>query len=157
MKRYISLLVLGVFILSSYQVNAKGLEWLTDFEKAKQLAAEKNLPIFVDFTGSDWCSWCKKLVAEVFDKNDFQVYAKENLILFLADFPRFKSIPKKMKQQNESLAVKYGIRGFPTILLLDAQGKVLGQTGYRRGGADAYIKHLEQLLEKGRKEKSQSK
>lgn len=120
--------------------------WLTDFAKAQKTAAEKKLPILVDFSGSDWCGWCIKLDKEVFSQEDFKKFAKDNLVLFLADFPRRKQLPDAEGKQNEELAAKYQVEGFPTVLLLDASGKVLAQTGYQSGGAAAYVKHIKQLL-----------
>lgn len=120
--------------------------WLIDFEEAKKQAAEKNLPILADFSGSDWCGWCIKLDKEVFSKDEFKAYAKENLILFLADFPSRKKLPADVKAQNDKLAKEYGIRGYPTVLLLDAKGKVLERTGYQKGGAAAYVEHIKGLL-----------
>ena len=129
-------------------VSEKGGDvWLTDFEAAKKLAAEKNLPILVDFSGSDWCGWCIKLDNEVFSQDAFKAYAKDNLVLFLADFPNSKPQPAEVKEQNEALAEKYGIRGFPTVLLLDAEGNVLNRTGYQRGGAEKYVEHIKELLQ----------
>ncbi|MBL7077030.1 MAG: thioredoxin family protein [Kiritimatiellae bacterium] len=122
--------------------------WLTDFEAAKKLAAERKVPILADFSGSDWCGWCIKLDKEVFSKKPFQDYAKKNVVLFLADFPSRKQLPAKVTKQNEKLAETYGIRGFPTVLLLDAKGKELGRTGYQAGGPKAYVKHVEDLLAK---------
>jgi len=120
--------------------------WYTDFEQAKKAAVEKNLPILADFSGSDWCGWCIRLDKEVFSKDDFAKYAKDNLVLFLADFPRQKELPEKQAKQNEDLAARYGIQGFPTILLLDSTGKVLAETGYQAGGAEAYVDHIKGLL-----------
>jgi len=120
--------------------------WLTDFEAAKTRAAELQRPILADFSGSDWCGWCIKLDKEVFQQKEFKSFAENKLVLFLADFPRSVSQPQGLKQQNEMLMEKYGVEGFPTILLLDAKGRVLAQTGYQHGGAAAYVKHLEELL-----------
>ena len=120
--------------------------WLTDFQEAQRVAAAEKRPILVDFSGSDWCGWCIRLDKEVFSQAAFQEYARKNLVLFLADFPRGKELPEKLQAQNEELAKKYGIRGFPTVLLLDAAGGVAAQTGYRPGGAEAYVKHLRDLL-----------
>jgi len=141
MKKWIVLITLmtGVNLLA-----AEG--WLTDFEAAKKQAAEKNLPILVDFSGSDWCGWCIKLDNEVFSQDEFKDYAEENLVLFLADFPRSKPQPEDIQKQNKALSQKYGVRGFPTVLLLNAGGEVLGRTGYQRGGPEAYVKHLKDLL-----------
>jgi thioredoxin-related protein len=120
--------------------------WLTDFEAAKKLAAEKNLPILVNFSGSDWCGWCIKLDNEVFSQDAFKAYANENLVLFLADFPNSKPQPEEVKVQNDALTKTYGVRGFPTVLLLDAGGNVLARTGYQSGGADPYVEHIRDLL-----------
>jgi len=120
--------------------------WVTDFEAAKKEAAERKVPILADFSGSDWCGWCIKLDSEVFSREDFQEYAKDNLVLFLADFPAAKPQPEELKKQNQGLAEKYAVRGFPTVLLLNSDGEVLLRTGYRRGGAAEYVKHLKEAL-----------
>ena len=120
--------------------------WLTDFDKAKKEAKERDVPILADFSGSDWCGWCIRLDKEVFSKKEFKDYAGKNFVLFLADFPSEKAQSKEVKEQNARLQKKYGVRGFPTVLILDSEGKELGRTGYKRGGAGAYIKHLKKLV-----------
>jgi thioredoxin-related protein len=120
--------------------------WEDDFAKAKKEAAEKGLPILMDFTGSDWCIWCKRLDKEVFSTSEFKKYARKNLVLFVADFPRQSQLPKKTSAQNKELAKTYGIRGFPTVVLVDADGKEIARTGYQEGGGDAYVSHLKDLL-----------
>jgi thioredoxin-related protein len=117
--------------------------WLTDFKKAQKLAKKEKKLILADFSGSDWCGWCIKLDNEVFSKSEFKKFAKEHFILFLADFPRKKKQSSSLKKQNQKLMQKYGVRGFPTVLILDADGKVVAQTGYQRGGPKNYIKYLE--------------
>lgn len=113
--------------------------WLTDYEQARAEAGTSEKPILINFTGSDWCGWCIKLKDEVFHTAEFQEWAAENVILFEADFPRRKSLPAEMQQQNQALAQQYGIRGFPTLLLVDEKGKVLAKTGYVPGGPSAFI------------------
>ncbi len=112
--------VLAVILLAGMASAAEG--WLTDFEKARQMAAELKRPILLDFTGSDWCGWCIKLDEEVFAKQEFKDFAKDNLVLFKADFPRNKQLPEAETKQNEALMRRYEARGFPTILLLKADG-----------------------------------
>lgn len=121
------------------------VEWVTSFEAARRQAAERKVPILADFSGSDWCGWCIKLDEEVFSKKAFKDYARENLVLFLADFPRRKPQAAELKEQNRKLSGQYGIEGFPTVLLLDATGKELARTGYRPGGAEGYVTHLKSL------------
>ena len=120
--------------------------WTEDFAAAQVRAKEAGRPILADFTGSDWCGWCMKLDREVFSQGEFRKYAAENLVLFMADFPQARQQSAKVARQNAGLQKKYDIQGYPTVLLLDADGKVLGQTGYKPGGPAAYVRHLGELL-----------
>lgn len=121
--------------------------WLTSFETAKAEAAKHKVPILVDFSGSDWCGWCMKLDREVFSKPAFKDYAATNLVLLLVDFPRRKSVPDKLSKQNTMLAERYDVQGFPTVLLLDSEGKELARTGYQPGGAERYVEYLKSALQ----------
>jgi len=150
MKRItLSLGLVAAFVAGSlHQALAAEESWLTDFEKAKTEAATKKLPILADFSGSDWCGWCIKLDKEVFAKAEFLEYAKDNLVLLSLDFPARKPQDAALVKQNKALAAKYGIKGYPTVILLDATGKEIARTGYRAGGPETYIKHLQELLPK---------
>ena len=76
----------------------------------------------------------------MFSTEQFKAWAKKNVILVEVDFPRKTQLPDKLKQQNEALKTKFQIRGFPTILFLDANEKVIGKSGYRPGGPDPWLK-----------------
>jgi thioredoxin-related protein len=131
-------------------VVAEKTVWLTSLSEAKAEAARRNVPILADFSGSDWCGWCIKLDKEVFSTDVFKKYAAENLVLLLVDFPRSKPQSAEIKKQNNDLAEKFGIQGFPTILLLDAEGKLLERTSYLAGGGENYVTHLRKLLKNKR-------
>ena len=144
MRKQCVMIMVVMSLAVAVSMGAEG--WLTDFEAAKKLAGEKNLPILADFSGSDWCGWCIKLDKEVFSQKAFKDYAAGNVVLFLADFPSKKKQDDKVKKQNKKLSAEYKVKGFPTVLLLDSKGKVLAQTGYRRGGAEGYVAHLKGIL-----------
>lgn len=139
--------LLAVFAATASLALAAG-GWSDDFEAAKALAKKENKPILLNFTGSDWCGWCIKLDNEVFSKREFKSYAKDNLVLVTVDFPRQERQTKKLKEQNEALGQQFGVKGYPTIVLIDAEGKKLASTGYKEGGAAAYVEHLKSLLPK---------
>ncbi len=120
--------------------------WSEDFAACQELAKQTGHPIFALFTGSDWCGWCKRLEGEVLSKDEFLKYAGKKLILFKADFPNKIPQTDKLKRQNEDLAKKYSIQGFPTVLLLDKNGKVIGETGYRKGGPEKYVENIKKLI-----------
>ncbi len=142
--RRLSMIVLLAALCGAGRAGVDG--WLTDFEAAKRQAGESKRPILANFSGSDWCGWCIRLDKEVFSQESWMAFAREHLVLFVADFPRGKELPATLKTQNDDLLKTYGVEGFPTVLLLDASGKVMARTGYRRGGADAYVRHVRDLL-----------
>ena len=119
--------------------------WLTSLEQAQTEAQAKNRLLLMDFTGSDWCGWCIMLDKEVFSKPEFKEYASKNLVLLELDFPKMKKMPPEVTAQNEKLAIKYGIQGFPTVVVFDSNGKPLGALGYQAGGPQAFIAELEKL------------
>lgn len=122
-----------------------GAQWLESFGTAQTRAMAQNKRMLLDFTGSDWCGWCIKLDKEVFATPEFAAYAARNLILVKLDFPRGIAQPAELKKQNEELARKYNIEGFPTLVILAPDGKVLGTTGYQPGGPAVMIKELESI------------
>jgi len=119
--------------------------WLTNYDQAQKEAQSKNRLLLMDFTGSDWCGWCIMLDKEVFSKPEFKEYANKNLVLLELDFPRMKKMPPETTAQNERLLMKYGIQGFPTVVVFDSSGKPLGALGYQAGGPQAFIAELERL------------
>ncbi len=146
MKRLFIALMVSVLSLGSLHAAEAG--WLTDYDKAlKQAAAEKK-PVVINFTGSDWCGWCIRLDKEVFSQQEFVNYAKDNVVLVKLDFPRKKPLSEAEKKKNEALAQKFGVRGFPTIVVLDPKGKQLGELGYQKGGAAKWIESLEKVTKK---------
>jgi len=142
MKKLVAVgLVTGLTLL---QAGAEELKWLTDLPKAQaQAKAEKKL-VMLDFTGSDWCGWCIKLNKEVFSQPEFVDYAKKNLVLVEVDFPRKKEQSAEQKKANQDLQKKYQIEGYPTIIVLDGEGKKLGVLGYEPG-PKLFIDKLDKL------------
>ena len=125
--------------------NSSKTGWLTNYVEAQQEAKSQNKLLLMDFTGSDWCGWCIMLEKEIFSKPEFKEYASKNLVLLELDFPRGKKLPAETSQQNQRLAMKYQIQGFPTMVVLDGSGKELAQLGYMPGGPAALIAQLEKL------------
>ncbi|MFW5750209.1 MAG: thioredoxin family protein [Planctomycetota bacterium] len=119
--------------------------WTTDLAAAKQQAAAENKDLLLDFTGSDWCGWCIKLDEEIFSTTAFREAVVEDFVPVEIDFPQEKEQSQEIKARNQKLQERYGVEGFPTIYLADAQGRPYARTGYQEGGAEAYIAHLDEL------------
>ena len=120
--------------------------WTTDLPAAQAQAKKDKKLVFVNFTGSDWCGWCKKLQKEVFTTKEWNDYAKEKLVLVEIDFPNQKKQSDALKKANAALQAKYKADGFPTLVVLDGEGKELWrQVGYMAGGSKAWISKLDSL------------
>lgn len=120
--------------------------WTDNYAKALEKAKAENKHVLLDFTGSDWCPWCIKLDKEIFAKAEFKSFAKDNLVLVTLDFPN-SPLPKKTKDQNDKLKGKFGAKGFPTLVIVDAEGKeVWKHVGYIEGGPPAFIKEVSGVL-----------
>lgn len=121
--------------------------WLTDWEAATAEAKRSNRPILINFTGSDWCGWCIRLKEEVFVTDAFKNWAGQKVILMEADFPRKKALPPHLTAQNQQLAQRYQISGYPSIIFVDAGGNQLGpRYGYQEGGPEAWIQGAEKCI-----------
>ena len=156
-RRFLAVVAL---CLSALTLSAADAAWLTDLDEGIKVAKAEKKAILVDFTGSDWCGWCIRLKKEVFDQKEFAAVTKDFVLVEL-DYPQKKKQPAEEKAKNKAWAEKFSIEGFPTILLLDANGEPFAQTGYQAGGPDKYLGHLAELLKAntadGRKAFAQAK
>ena len=147
-RRFLSGLV-PVLMLHAVLANAaaaKDFAWQTDFPAAQARAKAQKKILLVAFIGSDWCPWCKKIKAEVFDKPAFTSAARKQFVLVEVDFPHEKKLPDDLKQQNGKLAKKYKINAYPSVLLIKADGELIAHTGYSPGGPKDYLKQLAGLM-----------
>lgn len=105
--------------------------WMTDLPAAMRKAEKEQKLVLIDFTGSDWCSACNLLRRNVLDTTDFRSYAAERFVLMEVDLPHRSSFDPALRARNEAIAARYGIAGYPTILVINPQGEVMG--GFQEG------------------------
>ena len=142
MRSCFCLLVVFSFVATM----ASGSDWQTDYEQALATAKAAEKCVLLEFTGSDWCGPCIQMKKVVFSKATFLNYAKENLVLVEVDYPRVKALSEKIRKQNERLMHQYSIDGFPTVILLNPDGKILGQLdGYSGERPTDIIAWMEKL------------
>jgi protein disulfide-isomerase len=101
---------------------------LTDLPQAETQAKAENKRVLLEFTGSDWCPPCKLFRRKVLASPEFTAYAQSNLVVMEVDFPESKPQSPELKHANEALQSKYGVEGYPTFILLSAQGAELRRT-----------------------------
>jgi len=128
---------------------------LVKIEQAYEESQKTGKPIMANFTGSDWCGWCKKLDRSVFHKPEFKKWAEKNVVLLELDYPRRKQVPAEIKQQNADLQRAFQVRGFPTVWLFeltkDDAGQfnvnALGKTGYTKTVAE-FTGDMEKMMDR---------
>ena len=140
------LLACVLSLISTTALVAGEAPWLTDFQTATALAVREHKVVLIDFTGSDWCGWCMRLDAEVFSTAEFAAWAEKHAVLLEVDFPHRKAMSDRQREHNEALAERYAVEGFPTVVVLGADGRVLGRLGYQEGGAKAWIAEAERII-----------
>jgi thioredoxin-related protein len=101
----------------------KRSDWLVKYDEVYEKSVKENKPILANFTGSDWCGWCKKLKKAVFDTETFKKWANENVVLFELDYPRRTPQDPEIKKQNQDLQQTFRglVRGYPTVLIFDIE------------------------------------
>jgi thiol:disulfide interchange protein len=142
--------LLGLFACGLLlQAQAEDAVWLTDMPKALQEAKAEHKIVLADFTGSDWCVWCKKLDKDTFSQSEFADYAKKNLVLLQLDYPDKKPQSDELKAANAALSSKYNIQGYPTLIALKPDATVVWRNdGYLEGGPKAIIDALDAAKQK---------
>ncbi len=119
--------------------------WQTDFEQAKTQAAKESKTIIMVFQGSDWCAPCMKLNKDIWSTEEFINYANDHFVMLKVDFPRKKAnaLTPEQQDKNKKLAEVYNKNGyFPFIVVIDSEGNIKGQTGYKSMTPGEYIIHL---------------
>jgi protein disulfide-isomerase len=153
--------VVAVLLFSSFsskkevKINKEELVWHTNVNEAIEIAKREDKPLFLFFTGSDWCGWCIRLQKEVFKTPEFEAWAKEKVVLVELDFPRRTEQSAEIKNQNMQLQQAFSVQGFPTVWFAQANnkdGKVnfsqLGSTGYVAGGPSTWLSGADQIIAK---------
>jgi protein disulfide-isomerase len=137
------LIALGLICAASARAE---LAWITDYKRAQDEAKASHKLVLVEFTGSDWCGYCFQLDRVIFSQPEFKDYANKNLVLVEIDFPRRKAQSAETKKQNAELAERYQIDGFPTLVVLNGEGKAVWRyDGLYTNGLAAFLAELDKV------------
>ncbi len=96
----------------------------------------------------DGSEWSQKFNEEVYKTPEFHKYAVDGLVLLRVNFPKTGEQPAWLKEQNKMLADMYGVRGYPTIVMLNPVGQKIGDAKYMKGGVQTFLKEVQDLRKK---------
>lgn len=104
--------------------------WRTDYEQAISLATQQDRPVLLRFT-ADWCVPCRVMDQNVFPNQDVKAALAAHVVPLKLDIDQ---------ESNAEIARRYGIRGIPTLLLVDSQGNELDRGNFM--SAEALVKFV---------------
>ena len=137
------LVAFGLFSAVSARADSA---WSTNLKTAQEEAKANHKLLLLDFTGSDWCGYCIQLDKAILSQQQFKDYASKNLVLVEIDFPRRKAQSVDVQKQNQELAERYQIEGFPTLVVLNGDGKTVWRyEGLYTGGIAAFLAELDKI------------
>ena len=129
-------------------IPANSMGWVQSFGDAATQSVNSGKPIMLVFSGSDWCSYCQLLEHEVLRTPEFESWSSDNVIKVMVDFPQYQSQSPEVAMQNQKLKQYYegSLKGYPTVLMIEPTGSVIGRTGYVAGGPMAWISKADMIL-----------
>ena len=147
-------ILITLFVILLYgTLHVEGNEeiWIKNLDEAIAKAKEVNKYLLVNFSGSDWCGWCMKFDEHIASKKEFQKAATKDFVLCVIDWRRKSPMPKEEEKHVVATKEKYGIQGFPTILIMDKTGFPLFQlqTSYQ-DGIDGVLKKMKEGLDQAK-------
>jgi len=137
----------AVFVVfGAFQQAAANENWMTDYRQAMAAAESSGRPVLALFTGSDWCPHCKTLEHNVFSSDVFRSWANSRVVLLMIDLPQ-NGISQAVRDERSQVCINYGVRTFPSVLLLGPDGKKLAaQTGYTGQSAEEWLARMQEHM-----------
>ena len=138
------LLLTGLALVACWAATGRAADgWLTSYDQALETAERTGRPILTVFTGSDWCLHCRHLEEKVLHTEVFSRWAEERVVLLMVDLPQ-QGISQEERQARSRVCIKYGVRSFPSTLLIGPDGgRIAGQSGYTGQSAEAWVAAME--------------
>lgn len=133
--------------VAGYSLGAE--EWGTDLPQGLATAAAEGRPVLVEFTGSDWCPPCMIVRSKYLPTKEFKDFVEKNkLVLVELDYPQgANKVSPEVRRERDKIATAYQINAFPTMLVLDAQGRPYAKVEGAATSAQAYVARLQAAME----------
>jgi len=112
----VACLVLSTFLVTSSLMRGSGVAWRHYSEEILQEAQNLKKPVVIDFYAT-WCSPCRELEEVTFHDAALVKEAESDYVMVKVD------LTKAGNRLNERLLREYDVKGVPTIVFLDRNGK----------------------------------
>ena len=140
----------GIFglVLSCYLLLAPGhlffhrggIQWLDYDEELVQRAKSEAKPVIIDFT-ADWCIPCREMEHRTFSSPPVIARARQFVTLRV-------DLTHSTKPENRSLMERYRVKGVPTVIFLDRDGREIEDLRfYEVIKPEEFLKKMDRSLE----------
>ncbi|PKQ63903.1 hypothetical protein BZG02_07790 [Labilibaculum filiforme] len=117
-----NIIITFIVLLFCGSVSAQGINFeKCTYEEGLIKANNENKLVFIDCY-TEWCGPCKRLAKEVFTQEKIGAFYNTNFVCLKMDMEKGEGI---------ELASFYEVKSYPTLLILNTEGEVLGRMNGR--------------------------
>jgi thiol:disulfide interchange protein DsbD len=109
-------LVLSTFLITSWALQGPGVTWKPYSEEVLKEAQSSNKPVIIDFYAT-WCTPCRELEEVTFHDPSVVKQAESGFVMVKVD------VTKGGNPVHERLLEQFEVKGVPTVVFLDTEGK----------------------------------
>lgn len=116
--------------------------WHTDYRLAVDEAREEKKKLLIVFTGAEWIDICRTFQDDILSREAFMDTVSARFSLLNLEYPKDNKLPRQEAVQKSLLRDAYRVKGFPTVVLTDLQGRPFGLNGFQPLSAEEYAQQI---------------